>query len=494
MIPHRLTLVVWFVLVLLAGRAVDGKTETLPSADADRAINHTGDTRRPDASFGYFTGRIEQDTTWCGTVYVGGDVTIASAATLTLAPNTQVHFLPYHDETQGGLDLTRAELIVEGRLAAQAGGIVFRSADAGSLGADWYGLVVEQGGRADVSNAAIRDGLRCVYAKRGGFVTMDHVAFANCGKPTASEDAASLSMSRRSAQPLPALRVAEKTDRQRSKRVGQVAGKSNAETKPAEITIHIRHEHKGVVSALLEAVDEATPVTGIAELDSLAATYGLIGIYRTSGRSSGLYGYRFRLTFPPGSDVVAIAKAYGNLSYIQSVVGEAENPPVLLGHRIANGLRGIRVLGGGEHAVVRIPTKVVCGTLSGVVFTAIGFVGIASTDDGPSDSAGSVGYLLLGMYVGSAVGFPLGVSAADPYDSLPTTLLAGVIPGLAGYSLLAADQDNDRTAFLFMYVVPVIGSLIASELWRKPPQDRRVSFGLSPIPNSGLSAVTMLRF
>ena len=185
MIPHRLPIVVWFVLVLLAGRAVDGKTETLPvNADADRAINHTGNTPPPDASFGYFTGRIEQDTTWRDTVYVGGDVTIASAATLTLAPDTQVHFLPYHDEIQGGLDSTRAELIVEGRLAAQAGGIVFRSADASSLGADWYGLVVERGGIADVSNATIRDGLRCVYAKWGGRVTMDSIAFANCGKPT----------------------------------------------------------------------------------------------------------------------------------------------------------------------------------------------------------------------------------------------------------------------------------------------------------------------
>ena len=121
----------------------------------------------------YWTGRLEQDTTWRDTVYVGGDVTIAVAATLTLAPNTKVLFLPYRDEIRGGLDTTRAELVVEGQLHAQAGGIVFRSADAGSLGADWYGLVIERGGRADVSNAVIRDGLRCVYAKMGGFVTMD---------------------------------------------------------------------------------------------------------------------------------------------------------------------------------------------------------------------------------------------------------------------------------------------------------------------------------
>ena len=154
-------------------------------ADADQATNHTGNTQPPDAFLHYWTGRIEQDTTWRDTVYVGGDVTIESGATLTLAPDTQVHFLPYRDDTQGGLDSTRAELIVEGRLHAQAEGIVFCSANAASSGADWYGIVVKRGGLADVSNATIRDGLRCLYAEMGGRVTMDHITFANCGKPTA---------------------------------------------------------------------------------------------------------------------------------------------------------------------------------------------------------------------------------------------------------------------------------------------------------------------
>ena len=161
-----------FLLFLLGvGSAASDATEPVPS--------------RP-----YWTGRIEQDTRWHDTVYVGGDVTIAAAATLTLAPNTKVLFLPYRDDARDGLDSTRAELIVEGRLAAQAGGIVFRSADAGSLGADWYGLVIERGGRADVSYAAIRDGLRCLYAERGGRVIMDAIAFSNCGELTTPEDAA----------------------------------------------------------------------------------------------------------------------------------------------------------------------------------------------------------------------------------------------------------------------------------------------------------------
>ena len=113
------------------------------AADADQAVNHTRNTQLPDTSLDYWTGRIEQDTTWRDTVYVSGDVTIASGATLTLSPNTQIHFMPYRDDTPGGLDSTRAELIVEGRLHAQVEGIVFRSAAATSLGADWYGIIVE---------------------------------------------------------------------------------------------------------------------------------------------------------------------------------------------------------------------------------------------------------------------------------------------------------------------------------------------------------------
>ena len=51
-------------------------------------------TPPPEASLDYWTGRIEQDTTWRDTVYVGGDVTIASGATLTLCPIRRFTFCP----------------------------------------------------------------------------------------------------------------------------------------------------------------------------------------------------------------------------------------------------------------------------------------------------------------------------------------------------------------------------------------------------------------
>ena len=239
-------------------------------------------------------------------------------------------------------------------------------------------------------------------------------------------------------------------------------GDAYAEMEPAEITIHISAEHKAIVSALLEAVDEGTSVTGIADFDALSATYGLIGIDRT-GRMPSFHGYRFRLMFPPGVDVATVTVAYGNLSYIQSV----EHPFDI------------------EDARLRLLAKVAAGTASGVVFTVIAAGAIAN------DPRAMGGAFLGGAAIGSSVGFPIGVTKVDPYDSFPMTLLAGVISGMAGYSLLIAGQESDVAAFLF---VPVTSSLIASELSRKPPQARRVSFALAPTLNGGLSATATLRF
>ena len=319
------------------------------AAKAEQADN----TQSPNPALNYWTGRIKQDTTWRDTVYVSGDVTIASGATLTLTPDTQVHFMPYRDDAQGGLDSTRTELIVEGRLNAQAEGIVFCSAAATSLGADWYGIVVERGGLADVSNATIRDGFRCLYAKRGGRVRMDRVAFVNCGKQTG----ASLS-------------------------------------------------HKSAAS------------------DSLS------------------------------EQMEAKIKRYYT-----------------------------------EDGSLRIPKKVVGGTVFCFAFTVLGLWGSV---DGSSYDSGLEGAALVlsSAAIGTSVGFPLGVSLVDPYDSFPKTLLAGVIP----IGLWRMGNSVSMPGFWMASIVSVISSLTVSELSRKPPQDRRVSVGLVPAPKGRLSAVATLRF
>ena len=317
----------WLVLSLIFQASY---TAVVAAQEINEATSSIQLAPPPDAFVPYWTGRIEQDTTWHDTVYVGGDVTIASGATLTLAPDTQVRFLPYHDDTQGGLDSTRAELIVEGRLQAQAEGIVFGSAAATSLGAGWYGIVVERGGLADVSNATIRDGLRCLDAEMGGRVTIDHVAFANCGKPVNS---------------------------------------------------------------------------------------------------------------------------------------------------------GLRIL-----------KKVGVGIFSGTAFTLMA-IGVHEKIWESSRNTDGVGHVLFSFGgIGWCVGFPLGVSSVDPYDSLPKTLLAGFIPGAVEVGFLLLTGNSMTEGLWMLSVGPVISSLIASELSRKPPQDRRISFGLSPTLNGGLSAVAQLHF
>ena len=75
------------------------------------------------------------------------------------------------------------------------------------------------------------------------------------------------------------------------------------------------------------------------------------------------------------------------------------------------------------------------------------------------------------------------------------TLLGSAIPLLAGIPLVKYGSESiKKLGVTTMLVGPFISSLIASELWRQPPQTRRVSFALAPTPNGGLSAVATLRF
>ena len=278
-------------------------------------------------------------------------------------------------------------------------------------------------------------------------------------------------------------------------------GEAYAEAEPAEITIYLRGEHKGVVAALLEAVDEGTPVTGIAELDSLAATYGLIGIYRTGRISPFYYGYRFRLTFPPGADVAAMAGAYGNASYIQSV-----EPEPLSEARAQKLVPPTPTLGNSlnTRAITRIPKKVGVGALTtvGTALIAYGTLKPNENENDFGDPPGLEG--AASLWWGLLVGYPVGVYLADPVES--SFWMACVGHGLG--VLLVSERDLGSLEWGIFLGAP----LIASELSRLLPKryrnpnpfkwlfgkfrrpSPRVSFGLVPTPLRGLSAVAKLRF
>ena len=281
---------------------------------------------------------------------------------------------------------------------------------------------------------------------------------------------------------------------------------------PKEITIYIRGGYKAVTAALLDAVDEGTPVTGIADFDSLSSTYGLMRIYRKGRGASGFYGHRFRLTFPPVADVAAITGAYWTLPYINSVEPEPEMTPILkkakkkrekeadtrIGKKLANGVLG-GVVGGLGGAVIAV------GTWSPIEAEP-------GTDPSAANALGFLRSALFGFWGGNIVGTAVGVSRVDPQDNFLVTLAGSALLGAGvpyAVAFMFADVNNETASGIFGAISglsvlfgPIVGATIASERWRKPllaklhlkPEARRVSVGLVPNLKGGLSAVATLRF
>ena len=131
----------------------------------------------------YWAGPITSNTTWSGRITVGGDVTIESGVTLTVERGTEVRFLANTDDTGGGKDQTRSELIVKGKLDADAGDITFRSSDDPGTNADWYGIRIVSGGTADLLGATIQNGVHCVQNEGGTLTGLSdaNTRWPNCG-------------------------------------------------------------------------------------------------------------------------------------------------------------------------------------------------------------------------------------------------------------------------------------------------------------------------
>ena len=258
-------------------------------------------------------------------------------------------------------------------------------------------------------------------------------------------------------------------------------------TEPTEITIYISGQHKAMVAALLDAVDEGTPVTGIADFDSLSSTYGLMGVYRKGSRSSGFYGHRFRLTFPPAADVVAIAGAYWNLPYVQSV--EPEPPPE------ARARKAGYQKNSPDRAVMRIPKKVGVGVLTtvGVGLVLVPGAGTEGDDGIGAAVAGSASFFF---------GYPLGVYLADRKESSFWLTFIGSGLGWWGAAKLLDSPNSSELSEWGAWVTLLGAPVLASELSRmdavtggpKQSQDIRFSVGLVPQIQRGLSAVATLRF
>ena len=144
----------------LLRRNPQGNMES-PSRRAFRNIrvhrDQTPSYAEVDIYFDHWVGSIAGMETWSGpdTVYVGGDVTIESGASLTIANNTPVRFLsPVGADANG-----RPELIVAsgGRLSLGTG-VTFGTVDRAGARTEMYGLRVETGGTATLNGVTLPEG------------------------------------------------------------------------------------------------------------------------------------------------------------------------------------------------------------------------------------------------------------------------------------------------------------------------------------------------
>lgn len=118
----------------LRSKAIDAElNEEVPGPGVTvtvQTINHTW-------------GPLFVNETWSGTVVITGDITVPEGLILTIEPGTTLIFACERDDTLGGVDTSRCELIVEGALIAdgEPGAPITFTTDARvPAPRDWYGI------------------------------------------------------------------------------------------------------------------------------------------------------------------------------------------------------------------------------------------------------------------------------------------------------------------------------------------------------------------
>ena len=130
-----------------------------------------------------WSGELVGHSEWSGTILVTGDVTVPAGIYLTITAGTEIRFAANSDETWGGEDPARSELIVRGNLTTVGGGITFRSSNTTDPSHDdWYGIRVKSLGVARLTDVTVRDAVHCEQAGTGGLLFSTGVTLTNCGQ------------------------------------------------------------------------------------------------------------------------------------------------------------------------------------------------------------------------------------------------------------------------------------------------------------------------
>ncbi len=140
----------------------------------------SGCFRRPAATI--ITGELHGENFWQGQVLLRGDVVLHEAASLTIAPGTQVLFLPPlagEDRLTEHPYFPGSELIVRGRLKAAGSPqtpIIFRASEPAAGPGSWGGLNIEDSEQAVFSFCRFQQSDSAIHARRS-WISVRHSWF-----------------------------------------------------------------------------------------------------------------------------------------------------------------------------------------------------------------------------------------------------------------------------------------------------------------------------
>jgi TonB family protein len=121
---------------------------------------------------------ISGNVNWRGTIIISGDVIIAQKSRLVIEPGTKVLFEPNRDETKGGADKTRSEIIVKGTLLARGipgRKVTFSSNSASPRMGDWYGMEI-----LHIKSGTLLEFCVIEYAHNGLKIKNSKILINNC--------------------------------------------------------------------------------------------------------------------------------------------------------------------------------------------------------------------------------------------------------------------------------------------------------------------------
>ena len=141
----------------------------------------------------------------------------------------------------------------------------------------------------------------------------------------------------------------------------------------------------------------------------------------------------------------------------------------------------------------RIASKLGSGALLG------SFCGLTFAFLTPGATAGDVlglneiHSIVYNWLLGYTIGTVVGVTAVDPYDR-PIMSLAGSVVGAALGTIPGDVLYGGNSALWPLFICPLVGATIGSELWRDSPKESRFTIDLRPDFNGCPSAVVALHF